>query len=219
MQPLGSGADDKYVILMGDQQGQSPLLTVYMPKEAFKQTPKVHVPSVEVVTALLTDLAVELLGPYEPSNTGTKVVSTSNMMYLPPQFVALALGRPSLTPRQAWELLGALIVNQPSTEMAKELAPLVNWLCVALVQDLAEAPSIRIALDPLTYLYPLSNALWDTVEACIDQDLPGLRPQQTSELGTVTAIYNLTSKIMEQGAAAATHASEASTNTPSKFFW
>jgi hypothetical protein len=62
------------------------------------------------------------------------------------------------------------------------------------------------------------NILRDTVENKIDWDLPGLHPELNPETGTVTAINNLTSEIIEQGAAATLRATESSIKTPSKYF-
>jgi hypothetical protein len=159
VQPMGSSTPDEYVILMGDQRGVSPPLTVYMPDDAFKQVSNVRVPKIETITAALADPTVEELGPYEASDVGTEVVSTSHMMYLPPNYVAAALATPFLTPRQAWEVIGAKITSNPNIETVGHLAPLVDWLRVALVNDPTESPSIMVALDPPTYPYPLSDSL------------------------------------------------------------
>jgi hypothetical protein len=96
---------------------------VYFPEEAFHQVRNVRVPTFEVLTRALTDPGVQELGPYDNAEQGTEVVTTSFMMYLPPVYVARAMAQPSLTPRQAWDLIGGPIINDPNLDLASDLTP------------------------------------------------------------------------------------------------
>ena len=127
VRPLGEPGSDEFVILLGDQRGRSPPITVYMPEDAFKQVANVRVPTIPVLTLGLSDPSIESFGPYDEEDQGTEVVSTSScMMYIPPPYVPQALASSSLTPHEAWEKIGAQIVGGPT--QAVDLAPLVDWL-------------------------------------------------------------------------------------------
>jgi hypothetical protein len=56
-----------------------------------------------------------------------------------------------------------------------------------------------VALDPPNYPFLLTQVVQDVVARCFDEDLLGLQPEVPSDVGTVTAINNLISKIIKQG--------------------
>jgi hypothetical protein len=105
------------------------------------------------------------------------VVDTSGLMYLPSRYVAVALAAHSLTPRLAWKQIWALIINDPSPTVVVDLAPLVDWLQVALTTVEGDpSPVCPAATDPPNYPYPYRNELQDVMERHIDNNLPGLQP-------------------------------------------
>lgn len=218
VKPMGQDGPDNYLILLGDQRGRSPPATVYFPEEAFQQARNVRVATPEMITRAFADPAVTKLGPFAAGDLGTELVSVTNMMYLPPRYVPDALAAPFLTPRQAWEVIGAPIVNDPNPSLTSDLAPLLEWLQVALVIDPSEDPPVAVTLDPPSYPFPLTPSIRDAVEQCLDLDLPGLVTEVHPDTGTVTAINNLTSEIIEQGVAAANRAAESTMKTPARYF-
>ena len=126
-----------------------------------------------------------------------ELASTSFMIYLPGRYVVEALEYPALTPRQAWDQIGKGIVNDTNVNVANNLAPLVDWLWVALVVDIAENLLVAVALDSPSYPFPLTPAVQDIVARCFNLDLSGLQLDTHLDTGTVTAINNLTSKIIK----------------------
>jgi hypothetical protein len=115
--PMGLTGQDQCFVFMGDMHMQVPPQMVYWPVDAMRQTSNVRIPTATILdTAFAADLDIVQVGPYADHEPGTEVATTRKLMYLPPQFVPLILPHPSLSPREAWEIIGGAIRQDADAE-------------------------------------------------------------------------------------------------------
>jgi hypothetical protein len=124
---------DKMILAFeGDILGQS-CTTVEWPATAFWQVSNgaaLQVPTLVNLDALFdADPLLQMVGPFAANEVGTELVRTRNVMFLPPRYIAIALGQ-SLTPREAYLRIGRAIramvwkwIVHPSSPSFVLLAP------------------------------------------------------------------------------------------------
>ena len=65
-------------------------------------------------------------------------------MFLPPAYVAEAI-RKDMTPRQAWDVIGARIIGEGKADKCR---PLINWLKLAMTKVRATGMSVLATAEP-----------------------------------------------------------------------
>lgn len=195
--PLGRDAPDQRFAFLGDTRGSQPPLMVLWPAGAFAQTNQLNVLSDTAIDVeLASDANLEQLGPFPDDAAGVTTVKTRKIMYLPPKFVPIALGR-VMTAREAWEEIGGAI-RQETAQVQLDLAPLKNWLKTALTKfDQTTVPANHIASpSPPAIVFPEHQ---DHAAAILANDLPVGTGHSASIGGLSTlvgAVNQLTSEVV-----------------------
>jgi hypothetical protein len=115
------------------------------------------------------DPTLKLLGEFTNFDAETELVQSRNMVPIPHHYMRHFIPGP-LTPRQAWEIVGAEIVTH-NDQVACE--PLINFLCLACTLNAAGDTPSPLARPAL--IVPLANAaLIQHQTELIAYKLPGL---------------------------------------------
>ena len=178
---LTTGWDGSVFAMASDVGPGNQITWVHFPATvAFTRTAYVRVPLVaHMVAAWTAAPAAQLLGPFADNAPSTEAVRTRFFSPVPKAYVPLVMGRDSWAPRELWEQLATVIIDDNRLPMC---SPLLKWLRCASTHSFgadgaADTPAVTIA----SLVAPVADAalqrrLWGWVTA----DLPGL----TSRSGT-----------------------------------
>ena len=218
---LGAGTEPTDLGLVGDFRHGTPPQLVLWPDRDFLQTPAVTVPSPTQIDAIFAaDEALELTGPFPNNSQGTDTITTYKMMYLPPKYIGIVLGR-HLTPRELWDELGGAIRNETATVQA-DLAPLLNWIRAAVTKfNPTNYPVNR--LDHPKSPAPFIASLQDHLAEVFHRDLPGWSkgPSPPSQPGTqpvVDAVNHLAAELVRGRQEEAARRVANTTKTPEQYY-
>lgn len=85
---------------------------VHWPKQAFKQTPALYVPSDAILDEdYITHPNQLKQGPYDEDYENVEKVLTQLLMLLSPKWVGIALAHSSMSPHIAWDLIDGEICH------------------------------------------------------------------------------------------------------------
>ena len=89
-----------------------------------------------------------MVGPFEGEEEHLEQLTPRYAVYLPQAYVPQALEQ-DLTPRAAWETIGAQVISDHREEACK---PLLDWLRVALVRQVGSRGSVLAQEAPRAVL-------------------------------------------------------------------
>jgi hypothetical protein len=165
--------DDRIFGSVGEVVANQNPITVELPTTAFSrlnQGNQFRVGHAQRMAAMFgADPALELLGEFTNFDAGTELVESRNLVPIPHRYMRYFVSGP-LTPRLAWEIVGADIANN-NDQVA--CAPLLNFIRLACTRNAAgdtASPLARAVLD-----VPLADAaLIQHRTELIAHKLPGL---------------------------------------------
>ena len=219
---MGRGGRVLRLALLGDVWSAAPPQLVSWPTQAFEQTDIVAVPSPNQIDAVLgVDHDLDLIGPFAAEDQGITTITTLKMMYLPPKYIHLALGR-YLSPREAWERIGGAI-RAEAHPVPTDLAPLLNWLRVS-VTKFDHTNVIQTRINTPTPPIPYSPQLQDYHGDLVADDLPlwnAAAPATGMTTGTehvVAAVNNLAAELVRGRQEEATQRIATTTKMPEQYY-
>ena len=218
---MGSAEQPQSLALMGDvRNGVYPRLVAW-PARAFEQTDPFNVPTYEAIdTIYAADPNVALVGPFAEDQAGITAIRTRKLMYLPPKYIHLVLER-HLTPRQAWEIIGGAVRQEPQ-QVQQHLKPILDWLTGACTKFAnTDVPIVRLPPPPAPV--PYTTGLQDHHSDLVNRDLPNLQLPGNNDPAAATqpvvdAVNNLAAELVRTRNEEAVRRAADKTKTPSDYF-
>ena len=222
---FGINGPTQYFAFQGDAQAGFPPSIVTVEDDIFQPLPTLRVPTAELLDTVYTDNGQDLAGPYTPADEGTEVIATRYVAYLPVAYHPLALTKPYMKPREAWQLIGGAIRQAPVTDghtPTEDLAPLLDWLRAACtLQNPKEGEDndyLGAVMQPALPPFPMPPAVLTKAQDILARELQGNAQPTLPETGTVLAINNLTARITQAQDEAVNRDRQAKEQTPSTYF-
>ncbi len=181
--------DDKVFAFAQDVTPGGDIMTVEFVEEYFARSlandAEMNVPDTLLhMDALLSaDLAVPLLGPFDDNAVEIRKLRTRNMMFVPPAYLPIVIGR-RLTPRQLYtELAGAIRADNKSIMCA----PLIKWIFMTLVREEGVGPLPSPVLQAMPILPFADPVLLSHRRQVLLHQLPDLDPTRAQPADTLAA--------------------------------
>jgi len=176
------------IAFLGDLvDGQAPY-SVVIPDTMFNQTNVVQTPTAGRLAQLITaDPAAELFGPFNAGDADTVPLTTRQLIIVPNKYVTPFLNN-GMTPKQAYQLLHAMITQDGQTVACE---PLLDWLIVTMTKRNganALPATCTLPLATPTFASPQSQQQFSAYRlSIVHQDFPQLGAGQAHNNAAVVA--------------------------------
>lgn len=145
---------------------------------------------------LANDPNAALIGPFTAAEPNAIQYRTRTMMYVPPKYIPIVVGR-RLTPRQLWtDLVGAIRANNDEANCQ----PLINWVLLSLLASDNTANATSVLAKPMPAL-PLPDVeLVRYRREVLQAQLPGLVYPISADANTAAThqLTNFVGQLIEE---------------------
>ena len=123
------------------------------------------------------DPLLQMVGPSAANKVGMELIHTPNVLFLPPQYIAIVVLGQNLTPREAYLRIGGAI---RANDLELHCSPLLSFLRAACTLPTGQPVPVlqRAAATVLRADAALYRHIWDNV---VLWDLPGLQQPEMLE--------------------------------------